>query len=240
MDDFRNSILMRYEMIQDAIGKSAILSDRKPESIKLLTVTKGHPYSVIHAAYSLGLRDFGENYIEEAVEKIEYFKKLGDIHWHMIGHLQSRKARQVCDHFSWFGALDRMKIAERLSSYCLEIQSNLPVLLECNVSGETSKFGWPAWDEITWDHLVSEFSILVKLPGIQVKGLMTMAPYLENPESTRPYFSRLRKLREYLSQNIPDVDWAELSMGMSADYPIAIEEGATIVRIGTALLGSRA
>jgi len=209
-----------------------------PSEVKIIAVSKTMPVSAIQEAYDTGHRDFGENKVQEMTDKQGRLPQ--DINWHMIGHLQSRKARQVCDHFSWFGALDRMKIAERLSSYCLEIQRNLPVLLECNVSGETSKFGWPAWDEITWDHLVSEFSILVKLPGIQVKGLMTMAPYLENPESTRPYFSRLRKLREYLSQNIPDVDWAELSMGMSADYPIAIEEGATIVRIGTALLGSRA
>jgi PLP dependent protein len=221
------------------IGRSARRAGRAPETIKLLAVTKGHPLDILEGAYSIGLREFGENYVEEAVGKIEYFKQGEEISWHMIGHLQSRKTRQVCELFTWFQALDRMKIANRLAVNCQETGRELPVLLECNVSGEDTKFGWPAWDETAWDNLVTEFNRLVQLPGIQVKGLMTMAPFDVNPEKSRPYFTRLRKLRDFLSQKVPAVDWKELSMGMSADYPVAIEEGATIVRIGTALFGYR-
>ena len=237
MNDFSGTILERYGIINEVIRKAAEKSGRAPEAIKLLAVTKGHPLPILQSAYSIGLRDFGENYVEEAIDKIEFFKQNGKVNWHMIGHLQSRKTRQICEYFSWFQALDRMKIADRLSTYCQEIKRELPVLIECNVSGEASKFGWPAWDETKWDHLACEFSRLTHLPGIQVKGLMTMAPFFDDPELTRPFFSRLRKLRDYLSLNVPTVAWIELSMGMSIDYQIAIEEGATIIRIGTALLG---
>ncbi len=239
MTDFSKIILDRYEKITAVIGKSATKSGRKIEEIKILTVTKGQPLHILQSAYSLGLRDFGENYVEEAADKIMSLKQAGDINWHMIGHLQSRKTRQVCEHFSWFQALDRMKIADRLSVYCQELKKELPVLLECNVSGEETKFGWPAWDETAWDDLAREFSRLVQLPGIQVRGLMTMAPYFEDSELTRPFYSRLRRLRDFLDQKVPSGNWIELSMGMSGDYPIAVEEGATIVRIGTALLGAR-
>ncbi len=239
MNQLSRTILSRYEKVMGVIGKSAAISGRAPEAIKLITVTKGHSIPVLEAALSIGLKDFGENYVEEAIEKIEFFRSYGQVNWHMIGHLQSRKTRQICQYFSWFQALDRLKIAARLSEQCQELNRVLPVLFECNVSGEESKFGWPAWDEIGWENLASEFSRIAQMPGIQIMGLMTMAPYFNDPELARPHFSRLRHLRDYLNQTVPDVDWKDLSMGMSADYPIAIEEGATTVRIGTALLGTR-
>ncbi len=239
MNNFSQTILERYEKINVVIEKSARISGRAPEKIKLITVTKGQSIPILKSAHAIGLRDFGENYVDEAVGKIEYFRPYENVNWHMIGHLQSRKTRQVCELFSWFDALDRMKIAERLSGFCQRFKRELPVLLECNVSGEESKFGWPAWDETGWSLLASEFSRIAQLPGIRIQGLMTMAPFFDDPELARPCFSKLRKLRDFLNQTLPGVNWIELSMGMSADYPIAIEEGATMVRIGTALLGPR-
>lgn len=239
MSMFKQLIRERYEKIGEVVEMAARRSGREPLTIKLLAVTKGQPLPVLQAAYELGLRDFGENYVEEALEKIDSFAEFGDVNWHMIGHLQSRKTRQVCERFSWFQALDRMKIANRLSIECQELKKELPVLLECNVSAETTKFGWPVWDEAMWVNVVDEFSNLAHLPGLQIKGLMTMAPFCNDPEMARPYFRKLRNLRDYLAQQIPSVSWNELSMGMSADYGVAIEEGATIIRVGTALLGAR-
>jgi pyridoxal phosphate enzyme (YggS family) len=157
----------------------------------------------------------------------------------MIGHVQSRKARAVCEQFACLHSLDSLKLAARLDRFAGELKRCLPVLLECNVSGEETKFGLPAYREESWENLLPEIDAILALPNLQIRGLMTMAPFLADPEETRPYFRRLRRLLEYFDRQYPRPEWRELSMGMSADFEAAIQEGATLVRIGTAILGER-
>jgi PLP dependent protein len=157
----------------------------------------------------------------------------------MIGHVQSRKAAWVAERFDWLHSLDSLKLARRISRFAGQAGRRLPVLMECNVSGEESKFGWPAWREGSWAELLDPFGEVLELPGLEIRGLMTMAPFLPDPEQARPYFKRLKKLQGYLAAKLPQADWSELSMGMSADFDVAVEEGATWVRVGTAITGSR-
>jgi pyridoxal phosphate enzyme (YggS family) len=157
----------------------------------------------------------------------------------MIGHIQSRKARLVSENFDWIHSLDSLKLARRLDQFAAEASRRIPVLLECNVSGEGSKSGWEAWREEDWPKLLPELEAVAAYEHLEVHGLMTMAPYLADPEKARPYFNRLRRLQAFLTAQLPQANWHELSMGMSDDFEIAIQEGATIVRIGTAILGPR-
>jgi hypothetical protein len=136
-------------------------------------------------------------------------------------------------------SLDRMKIARYLDRYCGELARKMPVLLEVNLSGEESKYGWPAWDESAWDELVEPFDRIAQMPNLTVSGLMSMPPLFEDPEATRPLYQRLRRLQAFLRKSIPAASWDELSIGTSFDYEVAIEEGATMVRIGTELFGPR-
>jgi pyridoxal phosphate enzyme (YggS family) len=161
------------------------------------------------------------------------------VEWHMIGHVQSRKAALAARHFTLLHSLDSVKLARRLDSACAGMKRTLPVLLEFNISGEESKFGLQAWSEGNWASLLPDLEQILGLAQLQVKGLMTMPPYNPDPEFTRPYFVRLRKLQEYLANRFPHADWSELSMGTSVDYCTAVEEGATYVRIGEAILGPR-
>ena len=157
----------------------------------------------------------------------------------MIGHLQSRKARQVCEYFTCLHSLDSLKLAERLDRFAEDLGRKLPVFLECNVSGEQTKFGYPAWREETWQVLAGVFAQFLELSHLQVRGLMTMAPFFDEPEPARPYFQRLGRLQAFLIKRLPQTDWGELSMGMSGDFTVAVQEGATLVRVGTAIMGAR-
>ncbi len=181
----------------------------------------------------------GENYVEEAEPKITELSKHEALQWHMIGHVQSRKARAVCGLFDYLHSLDSMKLADRLNRMAGEMGIRLPVLLECNVSGEESKSGFPAWQEERWPELNNTLEKVTASANLEVRGLMTMAPFLPEAEMARPYFQRLRRLQAYLRNEFPQENWSELSMGMSADYEVAIEEGATLVRVGTAIMGPR-
>ena len=186
-----------------------------------------------------GINRFGENYAEEAVSKMEGTGFKADLEWHMIGHVQSRKAKLVCRYFHMVHSLDSLKLAVRLSNFC-EIENRiLPVLLECNTSGEKSKFGFNISQSDLWDHVLSEFSKILNLHNLRILGLMTMAPYSECSEDARPYFKKLVEFQKRLQENLPQSSWDELSMGMSGDYVVAVEEGATYVRIGQAILGQR-
>ena len=216
----------------DSVGRTA-------ERIRLVVVTKGHPVEIVHQAVEAGIRDIGENYVEESLPKIDALGQVSDLEWHMIGHVQSRKARKVCEHFNWVQSVDSLRLANRLNRFAGEMGKQIPVLLECNVSGEESKFGWTAWNELEWADLAQEVAPVLELSNLNVMGLMTMPPLFSDPNQARPFFIRLRKLRDYLTSQFPAHDWHELSMGMSADYEVAIQEGATIVRIGTAILGPR-
>ena len=237
-EDLVLSIRERYQHIQARIAEAAAGSRFAAKSIRLVVVSKSQPMDVIRAAIAANVTVLGENYVEEAVEKIATLKETG-VEWHMIGHVQSRKAELVAKNFSMLHSLDNLKLAVRLDRFCSESKRILPVLLEFNVSGEESKFGFPAWDEQYWPELLAEIERILTLSHLHICGLMTMPPFFTDPEQTRPYFRRLRGLREYLEKNIPQADWSDLSMGTSVDFVAAVQEGATFVRIGQAILGSR-
>ena len=233
-----DTIQNNYRRVRENIDEAAYSIGRDPGSVKLLVVTKGHPIKKIRAVLSAGGTCFGENYVEEATSKI---KNLADKHieWHMIGHVQSRKARLVSEFFDWVHSLDSFKLARRLDNFSREYNRVIPVLLECNVSREASKFGWSAWDEDGWPEFADEISPILEMPNLAVHGLMTMPPYDPDPEKSRPYFVKLRRLQDYLVGKFPQANFSELSMGMSGDYQVAVQEGATIVRVGTAIVGQR-
>jgi PLP dependent protein len=228
-----------YHKILEKIHTVAQLVGRAPEEVRLVVVTKGHPIPSIMEVVEAGAQFLGENYIEDAQPKIETFSERPELIWHMVGHIQSRKARLVCEYFHRVDSVDRLKLANRLDRFANELGRTIPVLLECNVSGESSKYGFAAWDEQRWSELLPVMEKILKLNSLQVCGLMTMPPLFPDPEYVRPYFQRLARLRDYLNDNLSQVKWNELSMGMSSDFEVAIEEGATMVRIGTAIMGER-
>jgi hypothetical protein len=247
MDDSGQSFIRaNYQQVMRQIVGASHSAGRDPASIKLVVVTKGHPVQAVQQALAAGVRLLGENYTDEGITKTLVCDATGvewpiewPIEWHMIGHVQSRKAHSVVEHFDWLHSLDRLKLARRLDQFASQVGRRLPVLLECNVSGEETKFGWPAWQETGWPALAEEIGQVLALPNLDVRGLMTMAPFLPQAEQARPFFVRLRRLQEFLAGRFPALDWRELSMGMSADFEVAIQEGATILRIGTAIMGPR-
>jgi PLP dependent protein len=234
-----SSIRARYQNTLDRIAEAAAGSGRRPEDVHLVVVSKSQPLEVIRAAIATGITIFGENYAEEAVEKIAALKET-EVEWHMIGHVQSRKADLIAANFTMLHSLDSSKLADRLDRHCGELNRILPVLMEFNVSGEESKFGFPAWEEKRWSDLNPDIEKILALSHLRVTGLMTMPPFFKDPEQTRPYFQRLRRLQDYLANQYPQGQWHDLSMGTSLDYIAAVQEGATFVRVGQAILGPRA
>jgi pyridoxal phosphate enzyme (YggS family) len=214
---------------------AATRSGRAPADVRLVAVSKTYPLTDIAAALAAGQHDFGENRLEELWPKVAAAKAEGldDIRWHMIGTIQSRKTGDAVGPLTLIHAVDRVKIAQRLSRDAQAAGCVLDVLLEVNVSGEASKHGF------TPTEVTTVAADLLALPGIRMCGLMTMAPFELAAEATRPVFRALRALRDGLAVRFPAADWRELSMGMTNDFEIAIEEGATIVRIGSAIFGSR-
>ncbi len=239
MSSLVTSIRESYLQTLDHISNAARKSSRNPEDIRLVVVTKSQPVEVVQAAVEAGVRILGENYPEEGVTKIQSLSGQSGVEWHMIGHVQSRKARLVVDHFALLHSLDSLKLAQRLNRFAFESNHSLPVLLEFNVGGEESKSGWDASDESQWDKLFPEIASIVDLPNLRIHGLMTMPPLGTDPEESRRFFKRLRLLRDHLTTQFPKAEWRELSMGTSADYAVAVEEGATLVRVGTAIVGAR-
>jgi len=235
----KRTISENYQKVLERIEKSANSSGRDAQDVKLVVVTKGQSIESIRHAFSVGIRVFGENYVQEAINKIQSVSEGNEIEWHMIGHIQSRKARQVCEHFNWVESLESLKLARRLDRYSDEEDRVLPVLLEVNVSGEESKFGFPAWEKKLWNNLLQDLEHILALSNLEVCGLMTMPPLFTDPQKVRPYFQRLRKLQVFLRKELPQISWKELSMGMSGDFEVAIQEGATIIRVGTAIMGPR-
>ena len=239
MPDLVSSIRENYQYTLDQIASAVRKSGRDPGEVRLVVVTKSQALDVVQAAIEAGVRILGENYPEEAVQKIQSLAGQSGVEWHMIGHVQSRKARLVADHFALLHSLDSLKLARRLDRFAAEGNRVLPVLLEFNVGGEESKAGWDASDESQWEALFPDVSSILELPNLQVQGLMTMPPLETDLEDSRRFFQRLRQLRDRLASQFPRTIWRELSMGTSADYPVAVEEGATLVRVGTAIVGAR-
>ena len=225
--------------IRDQIKAKALHVNRDPDSVQIVVVTKGHPVSSVRQVIEAGAEMLGENYVEEAIEKMVSISGSGGVEWHMIGHIQSRKARPVSERFDIIHSLDSLKLARRLDRFAAQNDRVVPVLLECNVSGEASKYGWPAWDDHQFEQFVPVVQQLLACTNLELRGLMTMPPFSSDPETSRPHFQRLRSLRQYLRDRFADTSWDDLSMGMSQDYLVAIEEGATYLRIGTAIMGQR-
>ena len=239
MSELVNSIRERYLGTLDKIASAAKRSGRSLEAVKLVVVTKAQPVEVAQAAIEAGAVILGENYAEEGVTKIQSLQNFSAVEWHMIGHVQSRKAPLVAGHFNFMHSLDSLKLAKKLDRVCGEAGRNLPVLLEFNVGGEESKGGWEAADETRWAGLAAEISEILAMPNLRVRGLMSMPPLGDTAEFSRPFFQKLRRLRDYLVSQLPQADLSELSMGTSSDYEVAVEEGATFVRVGTAIVGQR-
>lgn len=244
-------IAQNLKHIKERIALAALHAGREPEQVTLVAVSKTVPVTAIEYAIHAGQRHFGENRPEEGERKIPLITQtLHDTSatfekpiWHMIGHIQSRKAPQVLAHFEMVHSIDRVSIAIKLSTLAEQAKRTIPVLLECNVSGEVSKYGFNAagWerDIAIRQNIFNEIAPVLHLPGLKIKGLMTMAPLSDNTEELRPVFVSLRALRDALEEKFPEMILPHLSMGMSNDFEVAVEEGATLVRIGRAIFGER-
>lgn len=221
-----------YRAIEEKVEEACLRAGRKREDVTLIAVSKTKPVSMIHELLPLGVRDFGENKVQELTEKEELLPK--DIRWHMIGHLQRNKVKYVVGKACMIHSVDSLRLAEEISKEALKKQISVPILVEVNVAGEESKFGVSVQEA---PFLVEQ---ICRLPGIEVKGLMTIAPYVEDPEENRIVFRNLRKLSVDIGgKNFDNVTMDILSMGMTGDYEVAIEEGATHVRVGTGIFGER-
>lgn len=239
MSELVQSIREKYLQALENIANAAHSAGRDPSGIRLVVVTKTQSVEVVRAAIEAGVPILGENYPEEGVMKIQSLSHLSAVEWHMIGHVQSRKAQLVALNFNFLHSLDSLKLARKLDRFCSEAGRALPVLLEFNVGSEDSKSGWDASDESRWPELLDEVSAVIALPNLQVRGLMTMPPLGTTAEFSRPFFQKLKFLQGYLQAQLPQVALSDLSMGTSTDYEVAVQEGATFVRIGTSIVGAR-
>ena len=239
MSELVESIRKRYLSTLEKIAIAAHHAGRDPESVKLVVVTKTQPLEVVYAAIEAGVKIFGENYPEEGVTKLQSIPEVSAVEWHMIGHVQSRKAQLVAGNFNFLHSLDSLKLARRLDRFCGEAGCILPTLLEFNLGGENSKSGWSVSDEALPPSLLEEISAIIALPNLRVRGLMVMPPLGTSAEFSRPYFQKLKRLQRSLASHFSGVDFSELSMGTSTDYEVAVQEGATLVRVGTAIVGAR-
>ena len=224
----------RLEEVRSRIDAAARRSNRSPEEVKLLAVSKSHPADIIRRAIEAGVSDLGENRVQEAEEKITEVGR-SSARWHLIGHLQSNKARRAVTLFDVIHSLDSVALARRLESMCVEEgREKLPVLIQLNLAGEATKSG------IDKEELPELVETVAGCSHLSLTGLMSVPPFFEDTEKVRPLFRQLRELRDKLkSQGVFAEGQGELSMGMTHDFPVAIEEGATIVRIGTAIFGER-
>lgn len=225
-------IASNLSVIEANICNACAKSGRDRSSVTLIAVSKTHPADVILEGYKLGLRSFGENKVQELSRKIE---ELPDsIQWHMIGHLQRNKVKYIAQKVTMIHSVDSLRLAETINKEAVEYDRVIPILIEVNMAGEESKFG------VSPDETPGLIKSISGFPNISVKGLMTVAPNAPNPEDNRVVFSNLNKLSvDIANENIDNVTMNVLSMGMTGDYTIAIEEGATLVRIGTGLFGQR-
>lgn len=219
--------------VQEQIAQSCAKSGRDADEVTLIAVSKTKPVEALQEAYDAGARDFGENKVQELLDKIP--KLPSDIRWHMIGHLQRNKVKYIVDKVSLIHSVDSLRLAEEISKEALKCGIVVNILVEVNVAGEESKFGTTIEEA---KNLVEE---IIKLPGICVKGLMTIAPFVENAEENREYFRKLKQLSvDIMGKNIDNRTMgADLSMGMTGDYTVAAQEGATYVRVGTGIFGER-
>ena len=218
--------------VNENINKACKAAGRSRDEVTLIAVSKTKPVEMLMEAYEAGVRDFGENYIQELVDKMPQLPS--DVRWHMIGHLQRNKVKYIIDKVSMIHSVDSLRLAEEISAQAMKKNVEVDILVEVNVAQEESKFGTFSSDAVL---LVEEIS---KLPGIHVKGLMTIAPFVDDAEENREYFRKLKQLSvDIAAKNIDNISMNVLSMGMTGDYVVAVEEGASCVRVGTGIFGER-
>ncbi len=218
------------QSVQDRIRAACARAGRSADSVLLLAVAKTHPAEAVQAAANCGLTLFGENKVQEAKAKIPACP--GRLRWHLVGHLQTNKVRDAVELFEMIQSVDSLRLAEEINKRAEQVAKRMPVLLEVNLAGEASKFGYAP------ERLLAELKDLNALPRLEVHGLMTVPPWSPVAENVRPYFRRLRELQQQCEDAL-GAPLLHLSMGMTGDFEIAIEEGATIVRVGTAIFGER-
>ena len=220
------------EIVREAVEKACIRAGRKPEEVRLMAVTKTKPREDAEAAYEAGVRLFGENRIIEARDKYGEFHS--DAELHLIGHMQTNKAKTAAEIFSCVQSIDKIKTAAELEKRCSPLGRTMDVLLEVNTSGEESKFGFTDEDE-----LFRNLDVLLRFKHLRMRGLMTIAPFTDDEAAVRGSFRRLKELYDRAAVMYPDLPLDTLSMGMSSDFEIALEEGSTLVRLGSVIFGER-
>lgn len=221
-----------YRDVDRKVGEACARSGRKREEVTLIAVSKTKPVEMIREAMDAGAEVFGENKVQELCDKYDQLPKT--LHWHLIGHLQRNKVKYIVDKVKLIHSVDSLRLAEQISKEAVKKNVEVDILIEVNVAEEESKFGM---DTEETAQLIQDISTL---PGIHIRGLMTVAPYTDDPEDNRVYFKNLKQLAVDIERkNIDNVTMSVLSMGMTGDYEVAIEEGATLVRVGTGIFGSR-
>ncbi|MFR4350920.1 MAG: YggS family pyridoxal phosphate-dependent enzyme [Roseburia sp.] len=218
--------------VERQIEEACKRAGREREDVTLIAVSKTKPVAMLQEVYSEGVRDFGENKVQELCDKIEQLPR--DIKWHMIGHLQRNKVKYIVGNVALIHSVDTYRLAEEINIHAKKKNITVPILVEINIAGEKTKFGTAAEDAML---LVEDIS---KLENVRIMGLMTIAPPVVDPEENRPYFRKIKQLSvDIINKNIDNVSMEILSMGMTGDYAVAIEEGATMVRVGTGIFGER-
>ena len=218
--------------VEEKIEAACKRAGRDRSEVTLIAVSKTKPVEMLEEVYQTGIREFGENKVQEMMDKYEVLPK--DIHWHMIGHLQRNKVKYLMGKAALIHSVDSLRLAEEISTQSVKHEVTTDILIEVNIAGEETKFGTDR------EEAIALVEAAAKLPNIHICGLMTIAPFVENPEDNRKYFQQIRQLSvDIKEKNIDNVDMQILSMGMTGDYEVAIEEGATMVRVGTGIFGAR-
>ena len=220
------------KQVEERIQAACDRSGRKREDVTLIAVSKTKPVSAIYEVMETGIIDYGENKVQELTDKIETISE--PLNWHMIGHLQRNKVKYIVDKVKLIHSVDSLRLAEQINQEAMKKNVDVDILIEVNIADETSKFG------LNTEEVIDLIKKVSTLQNVHIKGLMTVAPFTDNPEENRPYFRNLKQLAVDINcKNIDNVTMSVLSMGMTGDYEIAIEEGATMVRVGTGILGER-
>jgi hypothetical protein len=220
------------QKVQKHIKQACDVAGRDENEVTLIAVSKTKPVEMLQEVYDTGVRDFGENYVQELIDKIEVMPK--DIRWHMIGHLQRNKVKYIVGKVAMIHSVDSQRLAEEISKESVKKDVCTDILIEVNVASEESKFGF------TLENTLEAVEEMASLPNIRIRGLMTSAPFVEDAEENRKYFRQLKQLYVDINEkNIDNIHMDFLSMGMTNDYVVAVEEGATMVRVGTAIFGAR-
>ena len=230
------SIAENLARVRERIDAAARRSGRRSEDVALMAVSKTFPAERIREAYDAGIRLFGENRVQEFAGKVDSLRDLRDAEWHLIGHLQTNKAAKAVELFAAVDSVDSLRLAQKLDGSAKQLAKKIEVLIEINVGGEAAKSGVAPESRELEELLFAA----AELEQLEFRGLMTVPPFTEDPQQARPYFRKLRELRDQIAaRRLPAVDMTVLSMGMSHDFEVAIEEGSTCVRVGTAIFGER-